>query len=124
MKGKDQSASFGDDPFRRKNPRRTEKTWLNVSLLLLVWGRGARFRLLCRRSDRLLCIRRIATPSSSVEKSKPRCMDLTPVDMSVLLAVRKSPECLGRTDVRLSVRDVLRETNDEDLANALRAPPN
>lgn len=115
--------SFGVEPFRRRNPRRTENTWLKVSLLLLDCGSGARFRLLCRRSDRLLCIRRIATPFSSVEKSNPLWTDLMPVDMSVLLAVRKSIDGLARADEILSVRDVLREAIDDDLANAFRAPP-
>lgn len=46
-----------------------------------------------------------------------------PVDMSVLLAVRKSIDGLARADEILSVRDVLREAIDDDLANAFRAPP-
>ena len=55
----------------------------------------ARLRLLSRRSERLLCIRRIATPFSSVAKSNPRCTDRIPVDISVLLAERRSIEGLG-----------------------------
>lgn len=76
------------DAFFRKKLLPTEKT------LLFFLGKFARatFRLLARRSDRLLCRRRIAMPFSSVEKSNPRCTDLAPVDISVRLAVRKSME--------------------------------
>jgi len=47
-------------------------------------------RLFCLRSDKLVCMRRIATPPSSIEKSNPRCTDRIPVDISVRLAQRGS----------------------------------
>ena len=93
--------------FRRKKLRGAEKTWLIVSLrrwgCVSVWGLSAKFRLLCRLSERFVCIRRIATPFSSVEKSKPRCIERCPVDMSVLLPER--PSLIGwESDATLSVR--------------------
>ena len=56
------------------------------------WASGSkgRLRLLCLRSDKFVCMRRIATPPSSVEKSNPRCTDRIPVDISVRLARRGS----------------------------------
>lgn len=66
-----------------------------------------RLRLLCLRSDRLVCMRRIATPPSSVAKSNPRCTERMPVDMSVRLAQRGS--C------------VLRKSNDSVLEQAIDA---
>lgn len=73
----------------------------------------ARLRLLWRRSERLLCIRRIATPFSSVAKSNPRCTDRTPVDISVLLAERRSMEGLG-SEVMLPIRLWLRVRDVND----------
>jgi hypothetical protein len=95
--------SFAFDPFFRRKFRGTDKTWLIVPFR---WapdsGTLARFRLLSRRSERRLCMRCIATPFSSVEKSKPRWTERIPVDMSVLLAERWSIEGRG-TDAILSV---------------------
>ena len=89
------------DFFRRKL-RGTDNTWLIVPFR---WtpdsGTLARFRLLSRRSERRLCMRCMATPFSSVEKSKPRWTERIPVDMSVLLAERRSIEGRG-TDTTLS----------------------
>ena len=42
-------------------------------------------RVLCLRSDKFVCMRCIATPFSSVAKSKPRWKDRNPVAMSVRL---------------------------------------
>ena len=58
--------------FAFENFRRIERTLVNDPPLFLPSDGSARLRLLCLRSDRLLCILRIATPPSSVEKSKPR----------------------------------------------------
>lgn len=89
--------------FRRKKLRGA-KTWLTLPgrcLSVSVSGTSAKFRLLCRLSERFVCIRRIATPFSSVEKSNPRCTERSPVDISVLLPVRLN--CWG-SEATLSVR--------------------
>jgi hypothetical protein len=71
-----------------------------------------RLRLLCLRSDRLVCIRRIATPPSSVAKSNPRCTERIPVDMSVRLAqrgscvLRKSNDKLSTLEQAIDDRDM------------------
>lgn len=82
-------------------------------LVLLESVGKARFRLLIRFSDKLLCILRIATPPSSVAKSNPRSTDTSPVAMSVRLAERTSIDGRGRSSVIiLPVRDVLRDAWD------------
>ena len=69
---------FGFEAFFRKKLRGAVNTLAILSpLLRRVPGSGevevvARFLELTRRSDKLVCMRRIATPFSSVEKSKPR----------------------------------------------------
>lgn len=86
-----------DDIFRLT--RRSENTCDNVSFPFFEGvGRG-RLRLLALRSDMLLCIRRMATPFSSVAKSNPRSIDTSPVDISVLLAARTSIDGRRRSSV-------------------------
>ena len=65
-------------------------------------------------------MRRIATPFSSVEKSNPRWNDRSPVDMSVRLAVLKSRDCLGCSEITLFEGVVLLE--DGVCTKALRVP--
>lgn len=71
-----------------------------------------KLRLLCLRSDKLVCMRRIATPPSSVAKSNPRCTERIPVDMSVRLAqrgscvLRKSNDKLSTLEQAIDVRDM------------------
>jgi hypothetical protein len=55
------------------------------------WLRGDPVRCECR-SDKFVCMRRMATPPSSTEKLKPRCGVTCPVDISVRLPLRQSPE--------------------------------
>jgi len=74
------SASFESEGFLRKKLREAVKTLANLSPFLRtepvsgrpVSGLPVKFLELNRRSDRLVCIRRIETPFSSIEKSKPR----------------------------------------------------
>ena len=63
------------------------------------WGPTFLERKACLRSERLLCIRRIAIPFSSVEKSKPRFESWAPVDMSTRL-----PDLISGIDGRGGVR--------------------
>lgn len=67
---------------------------------------GTRFRLL-NRSDKFVWILLIATPSSSAAKSKPRSTETRPVDMSVLLADRRSMEGRGLSPGGSSVAKLL-----------------
>lgn len=115
------SPFFGEG-FRLSRPRRKENT---CDSPLFASGGGVRCRLFCLRSDKLLCIRRIATPFSSVEKLNPRCTERMPVDISVLLADSGSTDGLrGSIDVILSVREVVRDTTDGGRFSAFRPPPN
>lgn len=45
------------------------------------------------RTDKVLCIRRIAGPLSSVAKSNPRWTERRPVAISVRLAERDTEDC-------------------------------
>jgi hypothetical protein len=84
-----------------------------------------RLRLLCLRSDRLVCMRRIATPPSSVAKSKPRCTERIPVDMSVRLAqrgscvLRKSNDKLSTLEQAIDARDMCEDGRRREDAYGL-----
>ena len=69
------------------------------------WLREGPARCECR-SDKFVCIRRIATPPSSTEKLKPRCGVICPVDISVRLPLRQSPENPGRQTFREDWKDL------------------
>jgi hypothetical protein len=98
--------SFEFEAFFRKKLRGTVKALAILSPLLRMVPEVARCFELSRRSDKLVCMRRMATPFSSVEKSKPRWTDRIPVDISVLLADLKSIQGLGR-EAKLSPCTVL-----------------
>jgi len=88
-----------------------------------------------RRSERLLCMRRIWTPPSSDAKLKPRCVDSTPPKlMSVTLRPAASmdglpqPKACGgysceRLGTRLDTRLEWRLSAVETLSCALPRPP-
>jgi len=94
--------------------RRIEKRRRELFLLACSPPASGRLRrLLC--SDRLLCIRRIATPPSSVAKSNPRWTERRPVDISVRLPVRGC--CMGSLlsrVVTLSAREAIETGRDVD----------
>jgi hypothetical protein len=77
-----------------------------------LYGSENRLRLLCLHSDRLVCMRRTATPPSSVVKSNPRCTERIPVDMSVRLtqrtdcALRKFNDKLSTLEQAIDARDM------------------
>lgn len=113
---------FRADDFRFISPLRNENTCDKVSFPFLDWGDDGRLRLLVLRSDRLLCIRRIATPCSSVAKSNPRSTDTIPVAISVLLAARTSTDGLRRSSVaELSFTRDLDERREADEDGRWRA---
>jgi hypothetical protein len=91
--------------------RRIEKRRKELFLLDSPSGRG-RLRRLCLCSDKLLCIRRIATPPSSVAKSNPRWTERSPVDISVRLPVRGSGGGLLSRVMTLSAREAIETGRD------------
>jgi hypothetical protein len=121
---------FESDVLGRCFLRADDRRWKRLCSLL--WrgeddlSVGSCNRLECL-SDRLLCMRRIATPCSSVEKSKPRCISCSPVDISVRLPTRMSIEgrrgsrdmspklsALDTVDILLAMRECLRDSRDVD----------
>jgi len=69
------------------------------------WLREGPARCECR-SDKFVCMRRMATPPSSTEKLKPRCGVICPVDISVRLPLRQSPQKPGRETFRDDWKDL------------------
>jgi hypothetical protein len=104
---------FGLAGFLRVE-RRIEKRRKELFLLACSPAARGRLRRLCLCSDRLLCIRRIATPPSSVAKSNPRWTERRPVDISVRLPVRGSGGGLLSRVVTLSAREAIETGRDVD----------
>jgi len=98
---------------RRIEKRRTEPFLSGCSA-----SAGRKLR---RLSDRLVCIRCIATPPSSVAKSKPRSTKRSPVDISVRLPVNVSLAGLLSSVVTLSARDAMDVGRDVDRFDSLVA---